>query len=145
MSWLVTIEPIVADINRTNIEDFCKDSNLILDGSDNFEVRYLINDVALKHNKPWVYGGAVGSNGDLERLLNRKHRGMLKPGYHSFSKGVEPPKLKSKSTKEPVPPDLAHHVQASAPSPTPIPSAVNDVLDRLVTWKRLHVGTRDEN
>jgi adenylyltransferase/sulfurtransferase len=43
----VAIEPIVADINRTNIE----------------EIRYLINDVAIKHNKPWVYGGAVGSQG----------------------------------------------------------------------------------
>jgi molybdopterin-synthase adenylyltransferase len=59
----VTIEPIVADINRTNIEDFCDGADLILDGSDNFEIRYLINDVAIKHNKPWVYGGAVGSQG----------------------------------------------------------------------------------
>src|SRR6202034_970935 len=59
----VAIEPIVADINRTNIEEFCKDADLILDGSDNFEIRYLINDVAIKHNKPWVYGGAVGSQG----------------------------------------------------------------------------------
>ena len=47
----VVIEPIVADINRTNIEDFCKDADLILDGSDNFEIRYLINDVAIKHQQ----------------------------------------------------------------------------------------------
>ncbi|AWM36302.1 putative adenylyltransferase/sulfurtransferase MoeZ [Gemmata obscuriglobus] len=59
----VTVEPIVADINRTNIEDFCDGADLILDGSDNFEIRYLINDVAFKHGKPWVYGGAVGSQG----------------------------------------------------------------------------------
>jgi adenylyltransferase/sulfurtransferase len=59
----VTVEPIVADINRSNIEEFCKDADLILDGSDNFEIRYLINDVAIKHGKPWVYGGAVGSQG----------------------------------------------------------------------------------
>lgn len=59
----VQVEPIVADINRTNIEDFCTGADLILDGSDNFEIRYLINDVAIKHNKPWVYGGAVGSQG----------------------------------------------------------------------------------
>lgn len=59
----VTVEPIVADINRTNIEDFCDGADLILDGSDNFEIRYLINDVAIKHGKPWVYGGAVGSQG----------------------------------------------------------------------------------
>jgi len=59
----ITIEPIVADINRTNIEGFCEGADLILDGSDNFEIRYLINDVSIKHNKPWVYGGAVGSQG----------------------------------------------------------------------------------
>jgi len=59
----VTIEPVVADIDRTNIEDLCRDVDMILDGSDNFEVRYLINDVAVKAGKPWVYGGAVGSQG----------------------------------------------------------------------------------
>ncbi|MFO0803137.1 MAG: ThiF family adenylyltransferase [Gemmataceae bacterium] len=59
----VTIEPVVADIDRTNIEELTRDADLILDGSDNFEVRYLINDVAVKHKKPWVYGGAVGSEG----------------------------------------------------------------------------------
>src|SRR5436305_7789606 len=41
----ITVEPIVADINRTNVEDFCRGADLILDGSDNFEIRYLINDV----------------------------------------------------------------------------------------------------
>lgn len=65
----VTIEPVVADINRTNIEDLCKDADLILDGTDNFEVRYLINDVAIKHNKPWVYGGAVGTEGMSMTIL----------------------------------------------------------------------------
>jgi adenylyltransferase/sulfurtransferase len=59
----VTVEPVVADINRTNIEDLCRDADLILDGSDNFELRYLINDVSVKLGKPWIYGGAVGSEG----------------------------------------------------------------------------------
>lgn len=65
----VTVEPVVADINRTNIEDFCRDTDLILDGSDNFEVRYLINDVAVKLGKPWVYGGAVGAEGMTMTIL----------------------------------------------------------------------------
>ena len=59
----VKVEAIVADIDRTNIEDLAEGADLLLDGSDNFEIRYLINDVAIKHNKPWVYGGAVGSQG----------------------------------------------------------------------------------
>src|SRR5205085_358898 len=53
----ITIESIVADIDHTNILDFIKDVDLILDGTDNFEVRYLVNDAAIKWNKPWVYGG----------------------------------------------------------------------------------------
>jgi adenylyltransferase/sulfurtransferase len=59
----VTVEAVVADIDRTNVEEFCRDADLILDGTDNFEVRYTINDAAIKLNKPWVYGGAVGVEG----------------------------------------------------------------------------------
>lgn len=65
----VNIEPVVADIDRTNIEELCKDADLILDGTDNFEVRYLINDVAIKLGKPWVYGGAVGTEGMSMTIL----------------------------------------------------------------------------
>src|SRR5256885_9560413 len=57
----VYVEPVVADIDRTNILGLVEDADLILDGTDNFEIRYLINDVAVKLGKPWVYGGAVGS------------------------------------------------------------------------------------
>ena len=59
----VEIEGIVADANYTNIEKLCRGSDVILDGLDNFETRFLINDVALKHKIPWVYGGAIASNG----------------------------------------------------------------------------------
>ena len=59
----VEIEGIVADVNYTNIEEFCRDADVILDGLDNFETRGLINDVSLKHRIPWVYGGAIASNG----------------------------------------------------------------------------------
>ncbi|MDP3880458.1 MAG: ThiF family adenylyltransferase [Dehalococcoidales bacterium] len=59
----VAIEGIVADVNYTNIERFCRDADVILDGLDNFETRFLINDVALKHKIPWVYGGAIASSG----------------------------------------------------------------------------------
>ena len=65
----VTIEPVVTDIDRTNIESLCKDADLILDGTDNFEVRYLINDVAVKLGKPWVYGGSIGSHGQTMTIL----------------------------------------------------------------------------
>jgi molybdopterin-synthase adenylyltransferase len=61
----VTIEPVVTDVDRTNVVELCSDADLILDGTDNFEIRYLINDVAVKLGKPWVYGGSVGSHGQV--------------------------------------------------------------------------------
>ncbi len=65
----VHVEPVVTDIDRTNILDLCEDADLILDGTDNFEIRYLINDVAVKLNKPWVYGGCIGSHGQTMTIL----------------------------------------------------------------------------
>src|SRR2546426_31673 len=65
----VHVEPVVADIDRTNILELVQDADLILDGTDNFEIRYLINDVAVKLGKPWVYGGAIGSHGQTMTIL----------------------------------------------------------------------------
>ncbi len=65
----VTIEPVVADIDRTNILDLCQDVDLILDGTDNFEIRYLINDTAVKLNKPWVFGGSIGAHGQTMTIV----------------------------------------------------------------------------
>jgi len=59
----IEIEGIVADINYTNIENLITGADVILDGLDNLETRFLINDVSLKHNIPWVYGGAISSSG----------------------------------------------------------------------------------
>ena len=59
----IEIEGIVADVNYTNIERFIRGADLILDGLDNFETRYLINDASLKHGIPWIYGGAISSAG----------------------------------------------------------------------------------
>jgi len=65
----VHVEPVVTDIDRTNILELVQDADLILDGTDNFEVRYLINDVAVKLGKPWVYGGSIGSHGQTMTIL----------------------------------------------------------------------------
>jgi adenylyltransferase/sulfurtransferase len=59
----VAVEAVVADLNPTNAVSYLGDADLILDGTDNFQVRYLINDVAVKHRIPWVYGGAVSAKG----------------------------------------------------------------------------------
>lgn len=59
----VSVEAVIADINLDNAEYLLKDVNVIVDGTDNFATRYLINDVAVKYGIPWVYGGAVSSRG----------------------------------------------------------------------------------
>jgi len=68
----VEIEGIVADVNFTNIEGFAHEADLILDGLDNFETRFLINDVSLKHKIPWVYGGAISSRGMTRSIIPGK-------------------------------------------------------------------------
>jgi len=59
----IRIEPVVADLTPGNVEELLGESDLILDGTDNFETRYLINDYAVSHSLPWIYGAAVGSYG----------------------------------------------------------------------------------
>lgn len=59
----IEIDAIVADVNHSNIEGYIKDVDLILDGTDNFQIRYLLNDACVKHKKTWIYGAAVSSYG----------------------------------------------------------------------------------
>ena len=59
----VAVEAIVADIDGTNVERFCEGVDVIVDGTDNFETRFLINDAAVRRRLPWVYGGCVGAEG----------------------------------------------------------------------------------
>lgn len=59
----VGVEPVVADVNPDNAVDLLSGVDLILDGTDNFETRYLINDFAVRECLPWIYGGAVASYG----------------------------------------------------------------------------------
>lgn len=59
----IKIEGIVTDINPANVEDLIKGADVVVDGADNFETRFVINDACVKHNIPWVYGAAVGTTG----------------------------------------------------------------------------------
>ncbi len=65
----VTVDPQVADLTPENAEDLLIGVDLILDGTDNFETRYLINDFAVANNLPWIYTAAVGSYGVAMNIL----------------------------------------------------------------------------
>jgi adenylyltransferase/sulfurtransferase len=60
---LVEIEEHVVDVNADTVEDLIAGSDLVLDGADNFEVRYLVNEACVRHGIPWVYGGVLGTYG----------------------------------------------------------------------------------
>src|ERR1700676_2647512 len=59
----VTVEGIVADVSSKNAEKLLQGFPLILDGTDNFETRFLLNDVAVHLNVPWIYAAVVASYG----------------------------------------------------------------------------------
>ncbi|GIX03991.1 MAG: molybdopterin biosynthesis protein MoeB [Planctomycetaceae bacterium] len=61
----VVVEPIVADVHAGNILSWLTDIDLILDGTDNFETRFLLNDAALEVGRPWIYAGVVGAHGQM--------------------------------------------------------------------------------
>jgi adenylyltransferase/sulfurtransferase len=65
----VEIEPVVAHVGPENVESLCAGVDVILDGTDNFETRYLLNDAAVHLNLPWVYGGCVGAEGQTMTIL----------------------------------------------------------------------------
>jgi adenylyltransferase/sulfurtransferase len=65
----VTVEPVVTDVNYKNIESLADGADLLLDGTDNFETRFLINDLSVKSNRPWVYGAVIGASGLCMTIL----------------------------------------------------------------------------
>lgn len=65
----IQVEPIVADLNATNIRQLADDVELIVDGTDNFETRYLINDYSISTGKPWIFGGCVGTEGQTLAII----------------------------------------------------------------------------
>jgi adenylyltransferase/sulfurtransferase len=59
----IQIEPEIADVNNSNIERLIANCDLVIDGTDNFATRYLMNEACIKHQLSWIYGAAVGSYG----------------------------------------------------------------------------------
>jgi molybdopterin/thiamine biosynthesis adenylyltransferase len=64
-----TIEPLVEDINADGIEFLVQHTDLVLDATDNFETRYLLNDVCVKHARPWIYSGVIASYGVTMNII----------------------------------------------------------------------------
>ena len=65
----IVVEPPVSDLTPGNVAELLADALLVLDGTDNFETRYLINDYAVQAGMPWIYAAAVGSYGVTMNIL----------------------------------------------------------------------------
>ena len=65
----IEIEPLVADVDHRNILKLADSVDVILDGTDNFETRMLLNDAALQLDIPWIYGGCIGAEGQTMTVI----------------------------------------------------------------------------
>jgi adenylyltransferase/sulfurtransferase len=68
----VVIEPFAEAVTPNNIESFVDGATVVMDGTDNLETRYLINDVCVSKGIPWIYGGVVGMAGLVMPIVPRK-------------------------------------------------------------------------
>jgi molybdopterin/thiamine biosynthesis adenylyltransferase len=69
ISSLVQIEEHIVDVNADTVETLIAGADVVLDGADNFEVRYLVNEACVKRELPWVYGGVLGTYGLSAAIL----------------------------------------------------------------------------
>ncbi len=65
----IAIEPLVVDVNYANVRQLTDGIDIILDGTDNFETRMLLNDVTLERGIPWIYGGCLGAEGQTMTIV----------------------------------------------------------------------------
>jgi molybdopterin-synthase adenylyltransferase len=85
----VRVRAVVADLTASNVEEFLSGAGLILDGTDNFETRYLINDFSVSRSIPWVYGAAVASYGIAMPVIPG-HTACLRCVYPNPPGGAQP-------------------------------------------------------
>jgi molybdopterin/thiamine biosynthesis adenylyltransferase len=65
----IAVEPIVEDITFQNMQSLAQDCDLIIDGTDNFETRFLLNDYCVQQRLPWIHGGCLGASGQVLSIL----------------------------------------------------------------------------
>lgn len=65
----IQVEGVIADVSYSNVHDLLSGTSVIVDGTDNFETRFLLNEFSVKEEIPWVYGGCVGSYGLVMNII----------------------------------------------------------------------------
>lgn len=85
----VRVRAHVCDLTPSNAEELLTEVMVIVDGTDNFETRYLLNDLAVKHKIPWIYGAAIGSYG-VAMPISPGHGPCLACVYPEPPVGLQP-------------------------------------------------------
>lgn len=85
----ICVRGIVADLTASNAAELLGEADLILDGTDNFDTRYLINDFAVSRGIPWIYGAAVGSYGIAMPVIPDR-TACLRCVYPNSPEGAQP-------------------------------------------------------
>lgn len=85
----VAVHAAIADLTASNVENLLGGADIILDGTDNFETRYLINDFAVSRGIPWIYGAAVAAYG-LTMPVIPGHTACLRCVYPAPPSGAQP-------------------------------------------------------
>ena len=85
----IEIHGLIEDLNPSNAEELLDGATVILDGTDNFETRYLINDFAVSRGIPWIYGAAVSSYG-LTMPVMPSRTACLRCIYPEPPEGTQP-------------------------------------------------------
>ncbi|MGI8811893.1 MAG: ThiF family adenylyltransferase [Pyrinomonadaceae bacterium] len=65
----IEVDAVIADVNNSNVESLISDVDIVIDGTDNFQIRYLLNDACVKHTKTWIYGAAVSGYGTTMTII----------------------------------------------------------------------------
>jgi adenylyltransferase/sulfurtransferase len=80
---------MIADLTPSNAEELLGGAGVIVDGTDNFEARFLLNDFAVSRGVPWIYGAAVGSYGIAMPVLPGRSA-CLRCVYPTAPSGIQP-------------------------------------------------------
>ena len=82
----IKIEPVVDDLTFENIAQLAKDCHLIIDGTDNFETRFLLDEYCIDQQLPWVHGGVLGATGQVMTIIPNQT-----PCFHCLLPEMPPP------------------------------------------------------
>jgi adenylyltransferase/sulfurtransferase len=100
----ITVHAQIADLVPANVHELLTPAQLILDATDNFETRYLINDYAVQQSKPWIYAAAIGAYAATLNILPRNTTPAQKDCHSERSE--EPPHLLFRGYPEPAEGDV---------------------------------------